>query len=157
MKFVDLPGALTYCLSSGKIAYFIELSSMLIEAHPSGQTVKIDTGTSYIMSRQSIKLQHNTESLILTIKSLGKHCLLSGLILTMATISEHLSCLFSLHQWLQNFCAKTDYGLIRHLDSFWTFLYCINWPIYVTPPLLKLTSFFTALSISIRDRAIIYK
>lgn len=84
-------GSVHFCLSDCK------LSPMLIELRPSVYIVILYAGANDAMSRQSIKSQCNIESLASTIDNLCKHCLESGLFLTMSIRSEHFSCCFSLH------------------------------------------------------------
>lgn len=72
------------------------------------------------MTRQSIKLHDELESLALTIESLGKRCVLSGPTPVMSKGSERFSRLSSLHLWMENFTTATGLGFISHFDSFWT-------------------------------------
>lgn len=119
VRFVNLPGAVTYCLSGGKTADFIELIPVLLDFHPSIHTVISHSGTNDVMTRHSIKLHHDLESLATTVESLGKNFLFSGPIPSLSK-SERFSRLFSLHQWMENFCTATGLGFISHFDSFWT-------------------------------------
>ena len=67
---------------------FIELIPVLIDLHLSVHTVLLHTGTNDVMSRRSFKLYHDLESLIHTVESLGKRCVLSGPIPTLLKSSE---------------------------------------------------------------------
>ncbi len=120
VRFVRLPGAITYCLSGGKTADFTELIPALLNIHPTVHTVICHTGTCNVTGRQSIKLHYDLESLATTIESLGRRCVLSGPTPVMSKGSERFSRLFSLHQWLENFTTATGLGFISHFDSFWT-------------------------------------
>ncbi len=120
VRFVKLPGAITYCLSGGKTVDFIELIPALLDFHPSVHAVISHSGTNNVMSRHSAKLHHDLESLATTVESLGKRFILSGPIPSMSKSSERFSHLFSLHQWLENFTSATGFGYISHFDSFWT-------------------------------------
>uniref|UniRef100_A0A667WT91 SGNH hydrolase-type esterase domain-containing protein n=1 Tax=Myripristis murdjan TaxID=586833 RepID=A0A667WT91_9TELE len=119
IRFVKLPGAITYCLSGGKTADFIELIPALLDIHPSVLTVIAHTGTNDVMSRQSTKLHYELESLASTVESLGRRCVLSGPTPVFMRSSERFSRLFSLHSWLENFTMATGLGFISHFDSFW--------------------------------------
>ena len=120
MRFVKLPGAVTYCLSGGKTSDFIELIPALLDFHPSVHTVLVHMGMNDVMSRQSHRLHYELESLVSTVESLGRRCVLSGPLPCMSKSSERFSPLFSLHQWMLNFSTATGVGFISHFDSFWT-------------------------------------
>lgn len=120
VRYVELPGAVTYCLSGGKVLELIELIPVLIVRHPSVHTVIVHVGTNDVMFRQSIKLQYDLESLAYLIESLGKNCRLSGPIPTLRKGSERFSRLYSLNVWMNNFCTATGFGFINNFDSFWT-------------------------------------
>ncbi|XP_073320704.1 uncharacterized protein [Pagrus major] len=117
IRNVHLPGSITYCLSGGITTDFIELIPVLIDLHPSVHTVLLHTGTNDVMSRRSCKLYHDLESLIHTVESLGKRCVLSGPIPTLLKSSERFSRLFSLHTWMQNFTTATADHLPDKLES----------------------------------------
>ena len=120
VRFVRLPGAITYCFSGGKTTDFIELIPALLDIHPSVHTVISHSGTNDVMSRQSSKLYYDLESLATTVESLGRRFIFSGPTPSVSKSSEHFSRLYSLHQWLENFSTATGYGFISHFDSFWT-------------------------------------
>lgn len=120
VRFANLPGAVTYCLSGGKTADFIELIPVLLDFHPSIHTVISHSGTNDVMSRHSIKLHHDLESLATTVECLGRRFILSGPIPSLSKSSERFSRLFSLHQWMENFSTATGLAFISHFDSFWT-------------------------------------
>jgi hypothetical protein len=120
IRNVHLPGSITYCLSGGITTDFIEWIPVLIDLHPSVHTVLLHTGTNDVMSRRSCKLYLDLESLIHTVESLGKRCVLSGPIPTLLKSSERFSRLFSLHTWMQNFTTATGLGFISNFDYFWT-------------------------------------
>ena len=120
MRFVNLPGAVTYCLSGGKTADFIELIPILLDFHPSIHTVISHSGTNDVMSRHSSKLHYDLESLAITVESLGRRFILSGPIPSLSKSSERFSRLFSLHKWMENFSTATGLSSISHFDSFWT-------------------------------------
>lgn len=50
VRFVKLPGAVTYCLSGGKVADFIELSPTLLDLHPAVHTVILHCGVNDVTS-----------------------------------------------------------------------------------------------------------
>lgn len=110
---------LTYCLSGGKKTDFIELIPAVLDIHPSVHTVIVHTGRNYVMSKQSIKLQFELDSLASIVESLGRRCILSGPT-PMSKGSEHFSCLFNLHVWMQNISTATGLGFNSHFDYFWT-------------------------------------
>lgn len=120
IRNVILPGSVTFCLSGGKTADLIELTPALIDLHLSAHTVLLHTGTNDVMSRQSLKLHHDLESLVNTVESLGKICVLSGPVPTLLKSSECCSHLFSLHMWMQNFATATGLGFVSNFDCFWT-------------------------------------
>ena len=120
IRNVCLPGAITYCLSGGITTDFIELIPVFIDLYPSVHTVLLHTGTNDVMARRSLKLYHDLESLILTVESLGKRCVLSGPIPTLLKSSERFSRLFGLHTWMQNFTTAAGHGFISNFDYFWT-------------------------------------
>lgn len=111
VRYLTLPGAITYCLSGGKVVDLIELIPTLIDLHPTVNIVLAHVGTNDVMARNSSKLHADLESLCYTIESLGKCCLLSGPIPTP---------LFGLHHWLKNFCSAAGYDFISDFDYFWT-------------------------------------
>lgn len=110
----------TYCLSYSKVADIIKLSPVLTDLHPSAHTLMVHVGTNDVMDKQSTKLRIQLESLAITIQSLGKTCVFSGPIPTLSKSSERFSRLYSLHEWLKNFCTATGQGFISHFDFFWT-------------------------------------
>ncbi|KAL7398411.1 hypothetical protein ABVT39_009423 [Epinephelus coioides] len=120
IRNVHLPGSITYCLSGGKTTDFVELMPSIIDLHPTVQTVLIHAGTNDVMSRQSTQLHYDLESLVNTVESLGKICVLSGPIPTMLKSSERFSRLFSLHLWMHSFATATGLGFISNFDYFWT-------------------------------------
>ena len=120
IRNVVLPGSITFCISGGKTADLIELAPALIDLHPSAHIVILHTGTNDVMSRQSLKLHHDLESLVNTIESLGKICVLSGPVPTLSKSSERFSRLYSLHMWMQNFATATGLGFVSNFDWFWT-------------------------------------
>ncbi len=63
VHFLTLPGAITYCLSGGKTADFIELIPALLDINHTIHTVTLHTGYNDIMARQSSKLHNNLKSL----------------------------------------------------------------------------------------------
>lgn len=120
IRNVHLPGSITYCLSGGKTTDFIELIPSIIDLHPSVHHVLLHVGTNDVMARQSVKLHHDLESLVSTVESLGKICVLSGPIPTLSKSSERFSRLYSLHHWMRNFATATGLGFISNFDYFWT-------------------------------------
>ncbi len=120
IRNVHLPGSITYCLSGGKTTDFIELIPTIIDLHPSVHHVLLHMGTNDVMSRQSVKLHHDLESLVNTVESLGKICVLSGPIPTLSKSSELFSHLYSLHHWMRNFATATGLGFISNFNYFWT-------------------------------------
>ena len=60
------------------MADFIELVPALLDIHPSVHTVISHSGTNDIMSRQSIKLHYDLESLATSVESLRRRFILSG-------------------------------------------------------------------------------
>ena len=119
VRNVKLPGAFTYCLSGGKTSDFSELIPALLDVHPSVHTVLVHTGTNDVMSREPFKLQSELSSLVDTIQSLGKRCVLSGPLGDLFNSSERFSRLLSLHTWMQNYCSATDVDFISNFDYFW--------------------------------------
>uniref|UniRef100_A0A3B4U6Q4 SGNH hydrolase-type esterase domain-containing protein n=1 Tax=Seriola dumerili TaxID=41447 RepID=A0A3B4U6Q4_SERDU len=95
VRYLTLPGAITYCLS--------ELIPTLIDLHPTVNIVLTNVGTNDATDKNSSKLQADPDSLCYTIESLGKRCLMSGPIPTFSKNSERFSRLFSLHDWLKYF------------------------------------------------------
>ena len=83
-RYLTLPGAITYCLSGGKVVDLIELIPTLIDLHPTVNIILAHVGTNDVMKRNSRKLQADLESVCCTIESLGKCCLLSGPIPTLS-------------------------------------------------------------------------
>ena len=77
-RFIKLPCGITYCYSGCKVSDVPLDIPALLDHHPTVHTVIVHVGTNDIMSRQSIKLQSDFESLTLTLESLGKTCILSG-------------------------------------------------------------------------------
>uniref|UniRef100_A0A671TMH6 SGNH hydrolase-type esterase domain-containing protein n=1 Tax=Sparus aurata TaxID=8175 RepID=A0A671TMH6_SPAAU len=120
VRYLTLPGAITYCLSGGKVVYIVELIPTLIDLHPSVKFVLAHVGTNDVMARNSSKLHADLESLCYTVESLGRRCLMSGPIPTFSKNSERFSRLFSLHIWLKNFCSAAGYDFISNFDYFWT-------------------------------------
>lgn len=120
VRHVNLPGAITYCLSGGKVVNLIELIPTLIDLHPTVNIVLTHVGPNDVMARNSSKLHADLESLCYTIESLGRHFLLCGPIPAPSKNSEYFNRLFSLHHWLKNFCSAAGYDFISNFDYFWT-------------------------------------
>ena len=118
-RFIKLPCGITYCFSGCKVSDFSLHIPALLDRHPTVHTVIVHVGTNDIMSRQSIKLQSDFESLTLTLESLGKTCILTGPIPSPGKGSERFSRLLSLHCWLINFCTATGHEFVNNFDSFW--------------------------------------
>lgn len=118
VRHVTLPGAITYCLSGGKVVDLIELITTLIDLHPTVNIVLTHVGTNDVMARNSSKLHADLESLCFPIESLRRHCLLSGPIPAPSKNSEYFSRLFSLHHWLKDFCSAAGYDFISNFDYF---------------------------------------
>ena len=114
IRNVHLPGSVTYCLSGGKTTDFIEIIPIIIDLHPSVHHILLHMGTNDVMSRQSVKLHHDLESLVITIESLGKICVLSGPIPTLSKSSERFSRHYSLHHWMRNFTTATGLDVISN-------------------------------------------
>lgn len=118
IRFVKLPGAITYCLSGGKTTDFIELIAVLLDIHPSVLLLYIfvqmmwclDSPLNFIMKSSLWPVQW----------SLGRLCILSGPAPIFTRGSERFSRLFSLHSWMKSFSAATGLGFIILSDSFWT-------------------------------------
>ena len=72
------------------------------------------------MSRQSIKLHYDLESLATSVESLRRRFILSGPTPSLTKSSEHFSRLFSLHRWMENFTTATGLGFISKFNSLWT-------------------------------------
>ena len=119
VRAVAIPHGITYSFSGAKILDLLVHIPAIIERHPSAHTVIVHVGTNDIRCRQSIKLRDEYELLAVTIESLGKICIFSGLIPTLRRSSEMFSRLYSADQWLSNFCLACGYGYINHFDSFW--------------------------------------
>ena len=62
VRFVELPCAITYCLSGGKTTDFIELTPALLDVLASVHTVLWHKDTNEVMLRQSTKLHSDLES-----------------------------------------------------------------------------------------------
>ena len=97
---MKLPGVITYCLSGGKTGDVIEPIPALLDIHPSVHIVIGHPDMNDLMSRQSIKLHYELESLVSTVESLGMRCVLSGPTPTMNKISECFSCLLVCHTFV---------------------------------------------------------
>ena len=82
-------------------------------------TVIVNTGCNDVMNRECSKLHAELSSLVTTIESLGKKCVLSGPIPDLFNKSERFSRVWSLHVWLQKYCTTTDAVYISNFDSFW--------------------------------------
>ena len=120
VRHLVLPGAITYCLSGGKVDELTVLIPSLLEKHPTVSSVLVHVGSNDVMARQSAKLYSDFVSLGVTIESLGKRCILSGPIPQCSLHSEHFSRVFSLHSWLHNLCTSTGRDCIPNFDSFWS-------------------------------------
>ena len=120
IRYVEIPGAHTYCLSGGKIIDMLELAPALIDLYPSAHTLIFHVCTNDVMSRQSAKLRFQLESLAITIQSLGKTFIFSGPIPAPSKGPEHFSRLWSIHEWMKTFCIATGNGFISNFDCFWT-------------------------------------
>ncbi len=122
IRFVKLPGAITYCLSGGKIADFIELILDLLDIHPSVHTVIVHVGINWRHVEAILKtaLCTGASDRHSWATSLRRRCVLSGPTPTMTSSSECFIHLFSLHLWMQNFTTATGLGFISNFDSFWT-------------------------------------
>ena len=79
----------------------------------------VHTGTNDVMSREPFKLRSELSSLVDTIQSLGKRCVLSGPLGDLFKSSERFSRILSLHTWMQNYCSATDVDFISNFDYFW--------------------------------------
>lgn len=119
VRHLTLPGAVTYCLSGGKVVDLIDLIPALTDLHPTVNMILTYVGTHDVMDRNSSQLCADLESLCCTIESLGRRCLMSGPIPTLSRGSEWFSHLFSLHHWLKNFCSAAGYEFISNFDYFW--------------------------------------
>lgn len=78
VRYMTLPGAITYCLPGGKVGDLIELISALIDLHPTVKSVITHVGTNDVMARKSSQLHADLESLCHTVESIGRHCIMSG-------------------------------------------------------------------------------
>ena len=107
VRHLTLPGAITYCLSGGKVIDLIELITTLIDLHPTVNFALTHVGVNDVMARNSFE-------------SLGRRCIMSGPIPNLSKNSERFSRLFSLHHWLKNFCSAAGYDFISNFDYFWT-------------------------------------
>ena len=58
IRYLSLPGAITYCLSSGKVVDLIELIPTLTDLHPTVNIVLTHEGTNAVMARNSSKLHY---------------------------------------------------------------------------------------------------
>lgn len=120
IRYVELPGAITYCLPGSKVVDIIELTPVLTDLHPSAHTIIVHIGTNDVMDKHSVKLHNQLESLAVTIQSLGKTCIFSGPFPTPSKSPERFSRLYILHEWLKTFCTATRLGFISNFDYFWT-------------------------------------
>ncbi len=91
VRHLTLPGAITYCLSGGKVNDLIELIPTLIDLHPTVNFVLMNVGANDIMARNSSKLHADLESLCYTTESLGRGCIMSGPIPNLSKNSERFS------------------------------------------------------------------
>lgn len=120
IRNVELPTAVTYCINGGKVEVFSGIVPLLLNQHPSVKFVIIHAGANDVMDRQSEKLHEDFENLCISILDLGKCCILSGPIPSLHTNNERFSRLFSLHQWLKNFCLAAGFNFISNFDYFWS-------------------------------------
>lgn len=107
MRFVEIPNGITYCWPGAKILDMVKLIPVLTDIHTTTHTIIIHVGTNNIRLKQSIKPW-----------SLGKLCILSGLIPSESKGCENVSRLFSAHQWLLNFCIATGITVVNNFDYF---------------------------------------
>lgn len=120
VRHLILPGAITYSISGGKVSDISQLIPALLDWHPSINIVIIHVGTNDVMARSSLRLQDELETLCFTIESIGKRCIMSGPIPFNSNQSERFSRLYSLHNWLKNFCYAAGHDFISNFDLFWT-------------------------------------
>lgn len=120
VRNIELPAAVSYCINGGKVEVFSDIVPLLLKQHPSVKFVIIHAGANDVMDRQSEKLHQDFENLCMLIQELGKCCILSGPIPFLSTNSERFSRLFSLHQWLKNFCLAAGFNYIPNFDCFWS-------------------------------------
>ena len=110
---LTIPDAITYSLSSGRVIDILKLLPSLLNWHPTVNIVIVHVGTNDVMARSSIRLQDELETLCLTIESLGKRCILSDPIPFNSRESERFSRVYSLHNWLKNFCQMAGYDYTK--------------------------------------------
>ena len=72
------------------------------------------------MARKSIELHARLQSLVDTVESLGRRCVLSGPIPAMFKSDEHFSRLLSLNSWMKNYSLATEAEFINNFNNFWT-------------------------------------
>ncbi len=77
VRYLTLPGAITYCLSCGKVVDIIELIPTPIDLHPIVNIALMHVRMNDIVARNCSKLHADLESLRYTVESQGK-CLMSG-------------------------------------------------------------------------------
>lgn len=111
IRFLKLPGSMTYCHSEGKTADFRELIPALFDISPTVHTVIAHTGTNEVMFRQSAMLHYELE--FLTVESL-------------ATYIAFYTSFLPAHADAKNFATASGLGFISHFDSFWT-----RWDLFI--------------------------
>lgn len=79
VRYVAIPNGITYSFSGAKIHDLVQCIPAIVEQYPSAHTVIVHVGTNDIRCRQSIKLRYDYELLAVTIESLGKIYIFSGL------------------------------------------------------------------------------
>lgn len=119
VRNVAIPNGITYSFSGAKVIDILYRIPSIIERHPSAHIVIVHCGVNDLRCRQSFKLRQEYELLITTIQSLGKTCIVSGLIPTLRRGMEMFSRLYSADQWLDNFSSACGHEYINNFDLFW--------------------------------------
>lgn len=120
IRYVEIPGAITYCLSGAKVTVIMKLTSVLIDCHPCAHTLIVHLSTNDVVDKQSVMLRDQLESLAIKTQSLGRTSIFSGPVLAPSKSPKHFSRLYSLHEWLKCYCTATGHGFLGNFDCFWT-------------------------------------
>lgn len=120
IRNVALPNSITYSYSGATIQDLVMHIPVIVDEHPSAHSIIVHVGINDIRRiRQSVKLQEDFELLSTTVESLGKICILSGILPPAGHGSELFSRIYSANVWLENFCLACGYSFINHFDTFW--------------------------------------
>ena len=115
IRSVAIPNGITYSFPAAKILDLHKHIPVIVDRHLSAHTILVHCSVNKLRCRQSTKLRMEYQQLAYLIESLGRTCIFTGLIPSPRRGSEFFSRLFSINQWLSDFCSACRFGFINNL------------------------------------------